>query len=45
MIRVLRYSSLLNYGVGLVVACVALLLLWPGLAQTCSPSATARTRL
>jgi PAS domain S-box-containing protein len=33
MIRVLRYSSLLNYGVGLVVACAALLLLWPGLAR------------
>ncbi|HEY9401079.1 MAG TPA: PAS domain S-box protein [Pyrinomonadaceae bacterium] len=32
MIRVLRYSSLLNYGVGLVVACAALLL-WPGLAR------------
>jgi signal transduction histidine kinase len=33
MIRVLRYSSLLNYSVGLVVACVAMLLLWPGLAR------------
>ncbi|HEX8456258.1 MAG TPA: ATP-binding protein [Pyrinomonadaceae bacterium] len=32
MIRVLRYSSLLNYSVGLLVACAALLLLWPGLA-------------
>ncbi|HZG53988.1 MAG TPA: PAS domain S-box protein, partial [Pyrinomonadaceae bacterium] len=32
MIRVLRYSSLLNYSVGLVVACAALLL-WPGLAR------------
>ncbi|HEV2799613.1 MAG TPA: ATP-binding protein [Pyrinomonadaceae bacterium] len=31
MIRVLRYSSLLNYSVGLLIAC-AVLLLWPGLA-------------
>ncbi|HZH29851.1 MAG TPA: PAS domain S-box protein [Pyrinomonadaceae bacterium] len=33
MIRVLRYSSLLNYSVGLVAVCAALLVLWPGLAQ------------
>jgi PAS domain S-box-containing protein len=33
MIRVLRYSSLLNYSIGIVVACVAILLLWPGLSR------------
>jgi PAS domain S-box-containing protein len=33
MIRVLRYSSLLNYSVGIVVTCAAILLLWPGLAR------------
>ena len=33
MLRVLRYSSVLNYGVGLLAVCAAIPFLWPGLAE------------